>query len=117
MGRCWTVVHGNHNLVVPAVCSYCRTGLNKRKPLGSPRPRDDLAKTVEENQDPDLEKMLEEGLEEAKWTDECGNGFSMEDVMNTDWSNFDLEKDMELWNVDPFLMEEGLEGIQEEPAQ
>ncbi|KAF2164896.1 hypothetical protein M409DRAFT_56253 [Zasmidium cellare ATCC 36951] len=123
-GRCWTVVHGNHHLVVPAACSYCQSGLNKKKPLGSPRPRDELAKKVEANQDVELGKMLEEGLlEEAKWLEECaGDGAfsSLEDVLSTDWSGFDLERDVDvdLWNLDPGLVEGGALGsIPEEDAQ
>ncbi|KAK4494144.1 hypothetical protein PRZ48_014442 [Zasmidium cellare] len=118
-GRCWTVVHGNHHLVVPAECSYCRNGLNRRKPLGSPRPRDELARKVEENQDVELGKMLEEGLEEAKLMEGCGgNDFGMEDVLSTDWSGFDLEKEVDFWNLDPVLLEGGgLGSIPEETAQ
>lgn len=116
MGRCWTVVHGNHRLVVPATCSYCRNGLNKKRQLGSPRPRDEVAKRVEDNQDAGLGKMLEETLEGVEA--DCGNSYSLEDVMSTDWSDFDLSNEMEWWNVDPFLVEGGgSSSILEEPAQ
>ena len=30
-------------------CSYCNEGLNRRKPLGSPRPRGRLAERIENN--------------------------------------------------------------------
>ncbi|KAK5133726.1 hypothetical protein LTR08_007480 [Meristemomyces frigidus] len=38
LGYCWTVVWGDSAVVIPGRCSYCKAGLNERKPLGKALP-------------------------------------------------------------------------------
>ncbi|KAF2772876.1 hypothetical protein EJ03DRAFT_348400 [Teratosphaeria nubilosa] len=33
-GVCWTVVHGNSEVVMPFACAYCAAGLNEARCLG-----------------------------------------------------------------------------------
>ena len=42
-------MHGDHRVVIDMECSYCKTGLNERRPLGSPRTRGELAEKIESN--------------------------------------------------------------------
>ena len=42
-------MHGDHRIVLQSRCSYCQAGLNRRRPLRSPRPRGELAERVERN--------------------------------------------------------------------
>ncbi|KAK5121398.1 hypothetical protein LTR85_005230 [Meristemomyces frigidus] len=46
IGYCWTVIWGDHNVVIPSRCSYCKAGLNKKKPLGSAWPVGELVANV-----------------------------------------------------------------------
>ncbi|KAK4544932.1 hypothetical protein LTR36_003837 [Oleoguttula mirabilis] len=43
VGYCWTVIWGDHNVVIPSRCSYCKAGLNAKGPLGSAWPVGELA--------------------------------------------------------------------------
>ena len=33
LGYCWTIVHGDHGIVLEPECSYCQAGLNATRPL------------------------------------------------------------------------------------
>ncbi|KAK4617714.1 hypothetical protein CLAFUW4_12146 [Fulvia fulva] len=124
LGTCWTIVHGDHNIVLASRCSYCQAGLNRRRPLRSPRPRGDVARGVEANGEVDVEEELErllegsgdEGVEvevgalAAQTNAEMDGGevvegsvgeFSFDDVMSTDWEK-GFELGDELWNFDDF---------------
>lgn len=49
LGYCWTVVWGDHDVVIELPCSYCKAGLNRRKPLGKVRPAGEVTSAVETN--------------------------------------------------------------------
>ncbi|KAK0266186.1 hypothetical protein LTR48_002756 [Friedmanniomyces endolithicus] len=39
LGYCWTVIWGDHEVAIALPCSYCKAGLNRRRPLGSAKPK------------------------------------------------------------------------------
>lgn len=102
-GVCWTVVHGNHRLVVPMSCSYCKAGLHVRFPLAAAaRPEGELATSIENAaMDQQVEDELRRvdatvELDELKGVDEPAE---LGDVVKTDWADFNLDPDFnsELW--------------------
>lgn len=48
-GWCYTILHGNHDIVVPDLCSYCKDGLNGLKPLVIAIPTGELAERLKLN--------------------------------------------------------------------
>ncbi|EME40688.1 hypothetical protein DOTSEDRAFT_136331 [Dothistroma septosporum NZE10] len=123
IGTCWTIVHGDHNIVLQSRCSYCQAGLNRKGMLGSARPTDGIAERVEaggrigeggmngkeiDEFDGELGKLLEE-VETKTKEERSFEKFSFDDVMSTDWEKgFDLSD--ELWNYDEFSLGNGVVG-------
>ncbi|KXT11988.1 hypothetical protein AC579_4631 [Pseudocercospora musae] len=110
LSYCYTIVHGSHKLIVPGECSYCKSGLNRRKQLPAARPPPDIAAKVEENakiednQKDVFEKML---TDPEYWPDDgafptAENAFelvedtvsNMNDVMDTDFVDFELDPEL-----------------------
>lgn len=93
-GKCWTVVHGDHRIVLQMKCSYCVSGCVEEVPLSTKaRPEGELAAKIEN-------KSTEQNVGDALEYDEAANEAGqlppeLDDVVNTDWSNFSL--DPELW--------------------
>ena len=100
VGNCWLVLHGDHRIVVDMECSYCKAGLNTKRPLSSPRPRGALATRIEDNVD---EEVFEQDMKSNLVEDaDCNNTteakpmWEFDDVLNTNFSGeFDLSQ--ELW--------------------
>ncbi|CAK3931631.1 Hypothetical predicted protein [Lecanosticta acicola] len=112
LGFCYTIVHGNHAVVVESDCSYCQAGLNGgRGGLGSARPVGEVARRVEELEDGgELGRLLEqsEGWKEEGEEEEDGRaggdggggrgvgGELEDDVSKT--GGYDWEEELgELW--------------------
>lgn len=101
-GNCWLVLHGDHRIVVEMDCSYCKAGLNRMKPLESPRPQGQLARDVEANIDA---KLFDEDTGNPSQGD-CHHDSTVtepswisNDVINTDFSGgFNLSE--ELWHYE-----------------
>lgn len=125
LGYCWTVVWGDHKVVIPSRCSYCKAGLNEKCPLGS-------ALTPERRTlaNPKPNKQTNTALEEAlvrhdTGMSDCGYGIAdglkafqmpedfafenaskglttspgeVEDILNTEFKDFDLSQD--LWQYE-----------------
>jgi hypothetical protein len=94
MGFCFTVIHGDHRVVLQMKCSYCIAGLSKGAPLGTKaRPEGELAAMIErESEGHGLAAGLEDTTEanpaaEVPW--------GLDEMGNVDWAKFDL--DPELW--------------------
>ncbi|SMR58595.1 unnamed protein product [Zymoseptoria tritici ST99CH_3D1] len=81
LGVCWTVVHGNGDIVVPQKCSYCMAGLNERAPLGGVRPVAGLAVRVEGK-----------GMAEGKRRDSKVDGETNGDAGGKEW--WDVVEDL-----------------------
>lgn len=110
LSYCYTIVHGSHKLVVPGICSYCKSGLNQRRQLPTARPPPEIAAKVEENAEvEDRQKEVFENLlnDPEYWPDDgalpsAENGFelvddtlsNMNDVMDTDFVDFELDPDL-----------------------
>lgn len=119
------MVWGDHNVVIPSQCSYCKTGLNWKCPLGSAltqekRRSDDSgpikqAKTTSEQtlvgnaiDASGCGQVIADGLEtlllpENSAFDNHRKGMTtspgeMEDVLNTEFKDFDLSQD--LWQYE-----------------
>ena len=93
-GVCFTVVHGDHRVVLPMECSYCISGQSNRAALNTnARPQGELAAMIErKNGLGHSGNGIENG---AVANDARDVPAEVEDVANTDWSGFDL--DPELW--------------------
>lgn len=93
-GVCFTVVHGDHRVVLPMECSHCISRQFERTVLNAnARPEGELAAMIEkENERETLGDGLEDGAA-ASTAEEVSLGVG--DVANTDWSGLDL--DPELW--------------------
>ena len=83
-------------------CSYCKAGLNERRPLGSPRPQGQLAQKIEAgNEVTVIDQKSEACPEEVQF---CSNtetelSWGFNDIVNTDFSSdFNLTK--ELWQYE-----------------
>jgi len=97
-GACWTVIHGDHRLVVEMRCSYCGSGIKARLAANA-RPQGALATKIESAIDkPGLEsgqtgqesKQEEDDLLQTAGDIPC----ELDDVMKTDWSEFCLDPDL-----------------------
>lgn len=80
-------------------CSYCKAGLNKRKPLGSPRPQGELARKIESNVlDAKAQEMKEQASVDGSSSTYVGAEDQMwefDDVLNCDFSgDFNLEDEL-----------------------
>jgi len=90
-GYCWTIVWGDHSIIVPGSCSYCKQGLNKERPLGSALPREQQGAV-----DVDQRKTTEESVVDGflGGTGLLTPPLELDDVINTDFtSDFDLSRD------------------------
>ncbi len=88
--ECFTVVHGNHNIVVELPCSYCQAGWNRKTPLGSPRPREELTRSIESNRTV--------GARYPSTGDGREDTVPLNDVVDMEFGGgFDLEKELECW--------------------
>ena len=95
VGVCFTVVHGDHRVVLPMDCSYCISGQSGRAALSTnARPQGELAALIERN---NANRATSDGLEDgAVANTDSGVTLGVEDVASADWSSgFDL--DPELW--------------------
>jgi hypothetical protein len=105
-GKCWTVVHGDHRIVLQMECSYCLSGLadecnssGNSIALGTKaRPEGELAAKIEMK---DRERLA--GGEYDFCEDDGGLAVSagelpsgLEDVVGVDWTDF-ANVDPELW--------------------
>lgn len=88
------MVHGDHRVVLPMECSYCISGQSERAALNTnARPEGELAAMIERKNGMGL---TGDGIEDGPVANAAGNvPAEVEDVVNTDWSGFDL--DPELW--------------------
>jgi hypothetical protein len=91
VGVCFTVVHGDHRVVLPMKCSYCISGQSERAALDThARPEGELAAMIERK------NGMSDGVEDGAVANTDGDGpLEGEDVTGTDWSGLDL--DPELW--------------------
>ena len=94
VGVCFTVVHGDHRVVLPMDCSYCISGQSERAALNTnARPQGELAALIERN---NANGAVSDGLEDgAVANTDRDAALGVEDVAGADWSGFDL--DPELW--------------------
>lgn len=105
-GQCWTVVHGDHRIVLQMKCSYCLSGLadgcgssGASTALGTKaRPEGELAAKIEMK---DREKLA--GGEFNFCEDDGGLTIAagelpleLEDVVGADWTDV-VNLDPELW--------------------
>lgn len=113
LGTCWTVVHGDHRVVVQMRCSYCLSlgagGLSAGFGAceggnglgGKARPEGELAGRIEGLTKEGVERGGVGGEREDAgevWVGEDAEGqvpAELRDVVNTDWEGFTL--DPELW--------------------
>jgi hypothetical protein len=94
MGVCFTVVHGDHRVVLQMECSYCISGLSERAPLDTKaRPEGELAAMIEKTSEGHGLGVGLEDTTEANPAGEVPRG--LDELGNVDWSKFDL--DPELW--------------------
>ncbi|RMZ09151.1 hypothetical protein D0862_03708 [Hortaea werneckii] len=125
LGYCWTVVWGDHNVVIPSQCSYCKAGLNWKCPLGSaltqeqrrPDPSEPNNQTSTSSKQTlagnaigasDCGQGIADGLETLQMPDDFafdgpGKGLTtppgeLEDILNTEFKDFDLSQD--LWHYE-----------------
>jgi hypothetical protein len=107
VGTCWTVVHGDHRIVLQMKCSYCLSGLaddcngsgTSTAALGTKaRPEGELAAKIEMK---DRERLA--GVEYDFCEDDVGLVVSagelpleLEDVVGADWTDV-VNLDPELW--------------------
>lgn len=93
-GECFTVVHGDHRVVVQMKCSYCNSGLFEKAALSTKaRPQGELAAMIEKKSE---EEVLGNGLEDGVAANSAGEvTLGLDDVVNADWSGLDI--DPELW--------------------
>lgn len=93
-GECFTVVHGDHRVVVQMKCSYCNSGLFEKPALNTKaRPEGELAAMIENKSE---EQALDVGLEDGAAANSAGEvPLDLDAVVNADWSGFDI--DPELW--------------------
>ena len=91
---CYTVVHGDHRVVLPMKCSYCISGQLEQAALSThARPEGELAAMIEKKgQREALRDEVEDGTVANIAREEP---LGVKDVANADWSEFDL--DPELW--------------------
>ena len=94
LGVCFTVVHGDHRVVLPMECSYCISGQSERTALNTnARPQGELAAMIERKNGMG---NLGDGVEDGVAANTAGDvPAEVEDVVSADWSGFDL--DPELW--------------------
>jgi hypothetical protein len=94
VGVCFTVVHGDHRVVLPMKCSYCIAGQSEVAALNTnARPEGELAAMIDKKSETG---RVDDGLEDGAAANTVGEVLlGVEDVANTDWSGFDL--DPELW--------------------
>ncbi|KAI6848211.1 hypothetical protein KC332_g2704 [Hortaea werneckii] len=125
LGYCWTVVWGDHNVVIPSQCSYCIAGLNEKCPLGgaltqeqrtlgNPKP---IKQTNIASEEPIVRQDIgasgcgqgiADGLETLQMPEDfefenASKGLStspgeLEDILNTEFKDFDLSQ--ELWHYE-----------------
>ena len=100
-GHCWTVIHGDHSIVIQMKCTYCNMGLQEHMPLPPAKPEGELARTIESKAgtgtlDPSLEVKPAEtvDLEESSF-EPTEPPWDLDDVLNPDFLDFDLNS--ELW--------------------
>lgn len=95
-GACYTVVHGDHRVVLPMKCSYCISGLFDGAALGTKaRPEGELAAVIERKSEGQVGGDAG-ALEDAAVANSAGDlPLELGDVVNTDWSDFNI--DPELW--------------------
>lgn len=91
VGVCFTVVHGDHRIVLPMKCSYCISGQSEIAALNTnARPEGELAAMIERK------NGMGDGVEDGVAANTNGHGaLEVGDVVKTDWEEFDL--DPELW--------------------
>ncbi|KAM0717442.1 hypothetical protein Q7P37_007294 [Cladosporium fusiforme] len=99
LDTCWTVVHGDHRIVVEMQCSFCRSGLTSSERLGTKaRPEGQLAEKIEKAKVEKQQSFCEDLVGSAENCAENTAGqlpLELQDVVHTDWENFTL--DPELW--------------------
>jgi hypothetical protein len=91
VGVCFTVVHGDHRVVLPMECSYCISGQSEEVSLNAnARPQGELAAMIERKNE------MGDGVEDGAAANTVGDGsLEGEGLVGADWSGFDL--DPELW--------------------
>jgi len=94
VGVCFTVVHGDHRVVLPMECSYCISGQSEEASLNAnARPQGELAAMIEGKNGMGT---LGDGVEDGAAANTNGDGpLEAEGLASADWSGFDL--DPELW--------------------
>lgn len=93
-GVCFTVVHGDHRIVVHMQCSYCLTGPSERTTLGTKaRPEGELAATIEKTNEGESEDAKPEMRPSASKAREAP--LDVIDVSDWDWCDLGVEP--ELW--------------------
>ena len=90
-GVCYTVVHGDHRVVLHMECSYCLSGLSERAALSTKaRPEGELAAMIEKrNEGQTVDGKPKDG-EEASTAGEASSGVNL-----VDWH--ELGEDQQLW--------------------
>lgn len=106
IGKCWTVVHGDHRIVLQMECSYCLSGLaddysgsgTAAALATKARPEGKLAAKIEKK---DRERFAGGGFDLCE--DDGGLATSagelpleLEDVVGADWTDV-VNLDPELW--------------------
>lgn len=94
VGVCFTMVHGDHRVVLPMECSYCISGQSERAALNTnARPQGELAAMIEKKNEMGI---LGREVEDGMAANTVGDGsLGVEDRASADWSGFGLEP--ELW--------------------
>lgn len=125
LGYCWTVVWGDHDVVIPLQCSYCKAGLNLKFPLGSAltqeQRRPDHAEPNKQTSTTLAQPLVgnaigasgggqgvADGLETLQRPDDFAfdnpskglttSSGELEDILNTELKDFDLAQD--LWHYE-----------------
>ena len=108
VGMCWTVVHGDHRVVLQMKCSYCLSGLAEYNSsdtstiLGTKaRPEGKLAAKIEMKERERLAglelEFCEEGGGDRDLSPPVGElPLELEDVVGTEWTDI-VDLDPELW--------------------
>ena len=97
-GVCWTVIHGDHRLVVEMRCSFCISGMKGRLAANA-RPQGGLAEKIEsvvDGLEPEKGQLGQENKQEDDELLQTAGDipWELDDVMKTDWSEFCLDPDL-----------------------
>ncbi|RMY95275.1 hypothetical protein D0861_00775 [Hortaea werneckii] len=108
LGYCWTVVWGDHKVVIPSRCSYCKAGLNEKCTLGSALTPERRTLNNPKPSTPVCGQGVADGLETFQMPENfafenASNGLTtspreVEDILNTEFKDFDLSQD--LWHYE-----------------